>query len=105
MREIINGDVYDTEESKLIASHDCPSQACNELRYWEEDLYLTPDRRWFLHGAGGPLTLWAEIDQEGNQTSGSRIQPLTPQQASRWLQDAGETERWRRYFLRQKADQ
>lgn len=106
MREIINGETYDTEEqgTKLIASHDCPGVACNELRYWEEDLYLTDSGRWFLHGTGGPLTLWSDLDGTGNRIQGTRIEPMTEERASRWLQDAGEVEVWRRHFGRRHTN-
>jgi hypothetical protein len=101
MKATIDGITYSTNatDSELIASRDCPAESVGELRYWEEDLYRTDDGRWFLRGAGGPLTFWAQYhDCISAGVYGEGILPLDPRQASLWLQDAGEVDRWQQYF-------
>ena len=95
MKRFTDGRTYNTENSTLISSRDCPGESVSQLRYWEEDLHRTDDGCWFIRGAGGPLTLWRGFGGEG-------ILPIGSHEASLWLQEAGEVEAWRKYFGRDR---
>lgn len=95
MKQTINGKTYNTETAELIAdvSADC---GCRDLCYWETGLYVTKKGNYFLSGSGGPLTTYARSISYGNTSGGSRISPITREEALEWceqhqLQDAIES--------------
>jgi len=110
MKATIDGITYNTEDqaTEWVASRDCPSEAVNQLRYWQEDLYRTEQGEWFLAGEGGPLTIWGVFHQDSSDCDsgdigyGAGILPLGPDQASLWLQEAGDANAWRHFFGRSK---
>lgn len=53
MRKTINGKLYDTGKSELIADN-FSGYLMNDFRYCYERLYKTEDGRFFIHGDGGP---------------------------------------------------
>lgn len=53
MKELINGYMYDTDKSKLIAKAYGP-YIFEDERQWNEALYQTQDGKFFLKGDGGP---------------------------------------------------
>ena len=63
-REVIDGEIYDTEEAECVASY---NYRANGIDY--ESLYITKTGEWFLH----------------NEGSISGIEPYTDIDAMDWL--------------------
>ena len=85
MKKIIEWKRYDTETATAVASwwNGCGS---NDFNHCREILYLTPNKAWFLHGEGGPLSRYAEAVEGGRcRSAGSDIIPLTEADAAAWL--------------------
>ncbi len=88
---ILNGKRYNTETATLIA------QGGNGLdkidcRHVHEELYRTKAGNWFLAGKGGPYS------QYGWREGGSRIKPLTPDEAFEWMEKNQAVEALEAYF-------
>ena len=84
MRKIINKKVYDTETAKVIAEYE-HSYRC-EFDYSLETLYKKKTGEYFLHGYGHAASKYAVRD--GNMSGpGSKIIPLTFEQAEEWAAD------------------
>lgn len=96
MKAVINGKRYDTNTAQMIASWHSGYYG-NDFRAEEESLYRTIRGNWFLAGAGGPMTKYAESC--GNMTgSGSGIIPLSAKEALQWLEDNEELDAIETYF-------
>jgi hypothetical protein len=90
-RKIIDGVRFDTETSLVIGYTDAIEQGeCTsvaDFQYWEATLYKSPRaKRYFLAGAGGPMTRFAAGRPYGcnKWTGGSDIIPLSPKEALVW---------------------
>ena len=86
MKKIINGKSYNTESAELVA------EWSNNLTYrdfgWvEENLYRKRTGEYFLYGAGGPNSRYAEASGSNSWSSGERIMPLTYKEAIKWAED------------------
>lgn len=89
MRKIINGKIYDTESSLLLA--ECSQYESNNFRCVYERIYITQNGSFFLHGEGGPLSKYGCT--EGNTSySASTIIPLSNDEAYDWCEDNNEIE-------------
>lgn len=84
MQKIINRKLYDTETAKRIGdySYDYP----NSFRYFSEELYCKTTGEFFLYGEGGPASKYCEYVAENRQRSGSRIVPLSIEEAKEWVE-------------------
>lgn len=89
MRRAIRGSRYDTETATLRGERQCVVGDA----WYVELLYETPRGRWFLHGAGGPDSLWGAWTPNGLRVEGEAIRPLTPESAQIWLGRHGGVER------------
>ena len=88
MKSVINGKRFDTDKAAKLAevSHGYAS----DLGRYEEALYKTPrSGAYFLAGEGGPRSYYAVSDRPGEWRSGSKITPLTADQAMRWAEENG----------------
>jgi len=85
MKAIINGFRYNTEKATLIGNYD-NGLACSDFSNWHAGLYVTSrSKNYFLAGAGGPMSRYAI--PAGNMTSGgSKITPLTKEDAFEWAE-------------------
>lgn len=88
MKKRIIGRTYDTEISYRIGDYVknplCPDKPDNP-QYWEAALYITPrERRPFLHGKGGELSLFGSHIGNKVWTSGEKIIPLRLDVATKW---------------------
>ncbi len=90
MKKVIDGKIYDTETAELLHDWD-NGRARNDFNFMEESLYRTKKGAFFLHGRGGPLTIYAASAGD-LRTSGRRICPLTRAEALRWLEAHDGTE-------------
>lgn len=96
MKRIIDGKVYNTETAEEIASwHN--GYYGGDFKRCEESLYRTPKGSWFLAGEGGPMSKYAR--PAGNMTSGGDgLEPLTPDEARRWLEEKDFVAELEQYF-------
>lgn len=88
MKKIINGRIFDTEKGVPIGYSDnlgSGADSVSDFGYWEAELYKTPrSGRFFLAGAGGPMTRWARPSGRTGQTGSSGIIPLDYEEALEW---------------------
>jgi len=86
MKSIIHGVRYDTEKAHEIGSY---SYGYNreDFHQWEATLYRTPQSgKYFLAGRGGPMSRYSQTIGQNEWSGGSRIDPLTKEQAFEWAQ-------------------
>jgi hypothetical protein len=99
MKKIIDGIRYDTSSARLIGMAESTSPQ-SDFRYWREALY-TGQRsgRFFLHGAGGPMSQWGKSQEDNTRTSGEGIRPLSPEQALAWCENClDDPAQWENHF-------
>lgn len=58
MRQVIDGKIYDTEKAVLITVYQF--NTTGDMNWVREELYRTPNGRFFLYGNGGGMTEYAE---------------------------------------------
>ena len=92
MKAIIEGKRYDTLAPRTVLvcrlGNDLPS---NDFSAWDAGLYRTQSGRWFLAGWGGPMTQFGHGSMShGGRSGGSRIIPLTREEAREYLEEDGE---------------
>ena len=84
MRMIINGRKYDTETAELIESYD-NGRYGNDFGQLSESLYRKKNGEFFLHGEGGPMTVYREA--VGSMwTNGEKLIPLSVDEAKAWAE-------------------
>ena len=86
MKKIINGKVYDTNTAKELGSYG-NGGTWRDFSHWEETLYRKKTGEYFLHGEGGPMTRYAEAQGQNQWSGGSRIMPMTYQEATQWAEE------------------
>lgn len=84
MKIIKNGKVYDTSTARLVAAH-AQGYGRDSGKYTEQ-LYRKRTGEYFLSGEGGPGSKYAE-QFGGGWISGSRIIPLSYEQARQWAEE------------------
>lgn len=84
MKKIINGRLYDTETAEMLVDYSNHFSYRN-FRYLEETLYQKSTGEYFLHGFGGPMTVYAEKLENG-AISGQAIIPMTEAEAREWTE-------------------
>ena len=84
-KQTIAGKVYDTETAEELASASA-EMTRTDIGYWEETLYRTPQRAYFLAGGGGPATKWARPTVGGGRIGSSGIRALSEQEARAWVE-------------------
>ncbi|MFZ2207387.1 MAG: hypothetical protein WAV22_01820 [Porticoccaceae bacterium] len=97
MRVIIDGKKYDTDTAEHIASASY-SGSRSDFQWWEEDLYRKRTGEFFLSGAGGPMTRYAAAVDQNSWTGGSRIIPLSEEEAREWLERHADAETYEQVF-------
>lgn len=85
MKKIINGKLYNTESAKLIGDT-VSGSGVNDFRYYFEQLYLKKTGEFFLSGRGGPMTKYAVNIDDNTFSGGSKIFPLTYEEAKEWAE-------------------
>lgn len=81
MRKIIDGKAYDTKTASFICDVSPPGFYRGDFRYEDTGLYKSPRGRFFLSGAGGPLTRWAVAEGQNGHRGGSGICVLDEEEA------------------------
>lgn len=84
MKKIINGKKYDTATAEKLGFFDN-----NELGFAsvEETLYRKRTGEFFLLGEGGPMSRYAETIGANEWSGGSRIMPMTWDEARKWAEE------------------
>lgn len=96
MKKIISGKVYDTETAQKVG-YWSNNLGYRDFNWREESLYRKKTGEYFLHGAGGPRTNYAE--RVGNMWgSGERIMPLTFTEAKAWAEEHLDGEEYEEIF-------
>ena len=82
MKAVIKGKRYNTDTAEIVGGWD-NGLYLSDFGRAEEVLYRRKRGAYFLHGAGGALSAYAE--SHGNSLGwGERIIPLTRQEAYKW---------------------
>jgi len=84
MKKIINGRKYDTDTASALAVYS--SGAATDLYYYEETLYIKKTGEYFLHGHGGPASVYGSFSESGNKIGGDLIIPFTEADAKAWAE-------------------
>jgi hypothetical protein len=97
MKKIINGLRYDTANAIEIGAYDHGSYpGSGDFSHWSATLYKTPrSGRFFLHGKGGAMTMFAQDLPDRTRSGGTRLIPMTREEALEWAEqylDADEIE-------------
>lgn len=94
MKKIISGKVYDTNTATKVGFY-ANGGNWRDYLHLEETLYRKKTGEFFLHGEGGPMTQYAEHEDQNSWTSGAQIIPMGYQAAREWAEkrlSAGEYE-------------
>ena len=94
MKKIIGGKIYDTDKAKQLGAYSNYG-SWNDFHHYEETLYRKKTGEYFLFGEGGPMTRYAEPEGQNSWTGGSRIMPMSYDEAREWAEknlDADEYE-------------
>ncbi len=87
MKAIIHGKRYDTEKATLVGEYGTPGLGRSDFKYWEAGLYKTPrSGTFFLAGEGHAMTAFCHQSPDGMRGWGSRIIPLTREDALEWAE-------------------
>lgn len=97
MKKIIKGKLYNTETAKLLGEWE-NNYSINDFKHVSEHLYLKKIGEYFLHGEGGPLSIYAEQIGIHGRSGGERIRPLTYAEAREWAEEKLEVEEYEKIF-------
>ena len=86
MKKIINNKAYDTETAKELGSWSNMADYGNFSQF-SETLYRKKTGEFFLYGEGGPMTKYAVAEGSNSWRGGSRIMPLSFQEAREWAEE------------------
>jgi hypothetical protein len=101
MKKIIRGYRYNTDTATLVHKW-ADIRYMNDFRFRSKKLYITKSGSWFLHHKEGSLT---DMATSSNSTSGSEdIEPLTPDEAFRFLCTHDGEEAAEKYFPEKIVD-
>ena len=84
MKKVINGKMYDTETDLAVAFYES-SNDVNSRYYYSEQLHMTHDGEFYIHGTGGYFTQYATVCEDGSKISGEEIIPMTLEGAKLWV--------------------
>ena len=96
MKQIIEGKTYNTETAELIGTEH-NGHHHGDFRRKSESLYKTAKGNFFLHGIGGAMTEYAE-DYGASRSGGSKLIPMSEQEAFKWAQLNLHTSTTEKYF-------
>jgi hypothetical protein len=85
MKQVIDGLVYNTETAEEIASWSNNLPA-SDFHHCDETLYKTKNGRFFVAGAGGPLSGWREPEGTNGWRGSSGIRALEKEEALIWCE-------------------
>ena len=97
MKKIINNKVYDTTTARKIGTW-CSPELPNDIQYTEETLYRKKNGEYFLHGSGGPASVYRVAAALDGFISGEKILPLSFDQARQWAENKLSAEEYEAAF-------
>lgn len=86
MRKIIGGKVYDTDKAHEVGSWSNDTFA-GDFDSVIEILYRKRTGEYFLYGEGGARTQYAVAEGQNSWSGGSRIMPMSYDDARAWAED------------------
>ena len=95
MKKIINNKLYDTSTARLMGKW---SNGAIDFTAIDEALYRKKTGEFFLAGEGGPATPYAEPADRGGWRAGSRIMPMTYDEARTWAEEKLEADEYQTIF-------
>ena len=96
VKRIIDGHLYDTMQSTLIA--ESRYAGASEEENYKEGLFSNENGVLFLAAEGGVESFYSAMLQNGKPERGSDIIPLTTSEARRWLEDHDHIDEINRLF-------
>jgi hypothetical protein len=87
MKKVINGKLYNTETATKIASNCSSGIGMSDFRFFDESLYVTKNKMFFLAGEGHAMTKWAS-DNGNTRSWGEGIKQMSYEKALKWCEDA-----------------
>jgi hypothetical protein len=84
MKRLINRKIYDTATAEKIAYWD-NDQHGRDFGFMSETLYRTRKGNYFVHGQGGPMTIYAS-HAYGGRMAGESLDALTDAAAIEWCE-------------------
>ncbi len=87
MKRIIEGKTYNTETATHVCELDCRANR-GDFGYHDTDLFRTAKGQFFLAGAGGPSSMWAQSVPNGS-VGGSGIRLVSTDEARQIMEAAG----------------
>ncbi len=100
MKKVIGGKMYDTKVAELVHEWN-NGRFCNDFRYRSKDLYKTKKGNWFLYHVGGAMTDMAQSCGNNSMCGSSNIEPISSEDALRFLESHDGAEVALRYFADQ----
>ena len=97
MKKIINGKMYNTETAQELGSNS-NSGDWRDFSHYCETLYRKRTGEFFLHGEGGPMTKYAESVGQNQWSGGSRIMPMSWDEAQAWAEENLSTDEYESIF-------
>jgi hypothetical protein len=80
MKQVIDGKLYNTETAQEVCELYCTAHA-TDFAHHDTKLYVTKNGNYFLAGAGGPASIWAEDAYGGGRCGGHGIRVLSKDDA------------------------
>ena len=97
MRKIIEGKLYDTETARMVGEW-ANAGSWRDFNHMEEQLYRKRTGEFFLYGEGGPATKYAVSAGQNTWSGGSRIIPLSYENARQWAEEHLDAEEYAEIF-------
>ena len=104
MKRIINGKKYDTDTAQLMGSWENYG-GWRDFSHMGETLYRKKTGEYFLLGEGGPNTKYAERVDTNSWSGGSRIMPLTYDEARQWAEEHLDADEYEAIFGEVEEDE
>lgn len=84
MKKVIGEKMYNTETAKYCGGYEFSN--CGDFQHVCEELYQKKTGELFLYGSGGAASKYSEMVGNNSWTGGSRIKPLTIDEAKEWAE-------------------
>lgn len=97
MKQIIKGKLYNTETAKELGSW-ANYGGWRDFQHMEETLYIKKTGEYFLFGEGGPMTKYAERVEQNGWSGGSRIMPMSYEEARQWAEEKLDADKYEEIF-------
>ena len=85
MKKVIANLLYNTDSARLVGHREV--SPISNIEWLKEDLYQKKTGEFFLHGRGGPRTIYRQTTENGNFSGGERILPISQETAKEWAEN------------------